>query len=860
MGETPVPSDRVPFPEDVTNRMCTACGAAYTGETHKDCPSSASTLRKPPSSKSRLDEIPAEAAPWAATPGRQLNQYILVQQIGKGGMGAVWKAWDRRLTRWVAIKFLLASQDEDIFRFQREAKLAARLRHPNIAPIYEVGEAEPQQAGQSSCHYLAMEYIDGMPLGGAKLSVEQCLDLFVKIAQGVDAAHKSGIIHRDLKPANVMLTSEGWPYVMDFGLAKALSTDSSISVSGAVLGTPAYMPPEQAQGKLEMVDARSDVYSLGATMYAVLARKQPFAGDSAMEVLMKVCTEEPPPPRTLNPEIPAEVETIILKAMAKKREDRYPSAGALAEDLRRYLTHQPIAARPPAPPPRPGGMKKIVAAVAALALLGVAAVVVVPRLLGPAKEIPATGWAGQYQRFQALFRYDGFKALSEEDLKECRKTLTEMPEERADPVAKWLEKQAADNIPEKVWDQRLWGDRDKKETARRIIEWTQDVQGALKGLTMAVSEQFKGLNDRLGRAQADFDPVVRYHVSGEGKAWSERFDGLRVNLHFSTFKQMNDEAIRSLNQVMRDMPAPASDEAAGWFEKQVADNVPAELWDKKLWGEYKAAATKLLDWSAALRRILEGVAGDRFTAVTGRLAKASTEFEPVAKHVESDVERMWQPRWDGVLLRLVLSDFQAPDADALQEMRKTVAETPPTQVDVVIQWFDNQLSRIPQQAWAKPLWLSRQPEARRYVDWCAAVEGVLAGVPAALTTRVDPLRKKVAAAAERFRPVLAYRGSVHLKVFVLPHASVKEIKAGETWLVKDGKKAEPGPGRIAGDDLSTPLVIDDLDIADLTLVLTLPGKGDATLAIPGRDLVHGERYVFGGEAGDPASFKLRRLP
>src|SRR5688572_7875485 len=255
------------------------------------------SLKKPPSSsKSRLDDIPEEAAVYANDPARQLTNYILVKQIGKGGMGAVWKAWDKKLTRWVAIKFLLVAEDEDVLRFQREAKLAARLRHPNIAPIYEVGEAPAMQAGQQPRHYLAMEYIDGYTMSGAtELPIPELIDIFMKVAQGIEAAHKAGVVHRDLKPANVMLTSDKWPYVMDFGLAKAIQAESSISVSGAVMGTPAYMPPEQAEGKLDQIDGTSDVYSLGATMYAVLCKKQPFTGQTPMQILMKVCKEDPAP-------------------------------------------------------------------------------------------------------------------------------------------------------------------------------------------------------------------------------------------------------------------------------------------------------------------------------------------------------------------------------------------------------------------------------------------------------------------------------------------------------------------------------------------------------------------------------------
>jgi hypothetical protein len=309
---------------------------------------SGGTLKKSPSTKSRLDDVPEEASQFLNDPSRQLASYILVKQIGKGGMGAVWKAWDQKLTRWVAIKFLLVSEEEDVMRFQREAKLAARLRHPNIAPIYEVGEAPATQVGQSPRHYLVMEYIDGQTMAGAaNLPIPELIDIFMKVAQGIEAAHKAGVVHRDLKPANVMLTSDKWPYVMDFGLAKAIQAESSISVSGAVMGTPAYMPPEQAKGELDQIDAQSDVYSLGATMYAVFCKKQPFAGQNPMEILMKVCKEDPIPMRTHNPEVPEAVEKIVLKAMAKEKAERYASSQALADDLKRYLSNQEIEAKGP---------------------------------------------------------------------------------------------------------------------------------------------------------------------------------------------------------------------------------------------------------------------------------------------------------------------------------------------------------------------------------------------------------------------------------------------------------------------------------------------------------------------------------
>ena len=387
---------------DQTSQRCVGCGEMYSQESaskHTDCqdysmanfaaPAPTESDRTIVYSESNVQKSnpmpegatkrkpgdpnwPEEVRNAAKEPKNLLNQYILVAQIGKGGMGTVWKAFDRSLLRWVAIKFLTTSDgnEEGVLRFKREAQLAGGLRHPNIAPIYEVGEARSQ-------HFIAMEFIDGASMANAQLPVKDMIEIFIKVAQGVEAAHKKGVIHRDLKPQNIMLTSDNWPYVMDFGLAKALRGDSSLSVTGAVMGTPAYMPPEQAQGKLDLIDHQSDVYSLGATMYAILSRKAPFQAETAMDILMKVCNEEPVPPRKHNVEIPPDVETIILKAMQKKKEDRYASSQDLADDLKRYVAHEEIQAT------RPGLLTHVMrrarrnkSAVVAVAVILIAAVVV----------------------------------------------------------------------------------------------------------------------------------------------------------------------------------------------------------------------------------------------------------------------------------------------------------------------------------------------------------------------------------------------------------------------------------------------------------------------------------------------------
>jgi serine/threonine protein kinase len=318
-----------------TARPCPYCGLTVNGP-HDACTKLFKSIMSEPA-ESALDEVPPEVGEYLDDESRRLGDYVLVDQIGRGGMGTVWKAWDRKLTRWVAVKFLNGQDADDLARFSREAKLAARLRHPNIAAVFDTGEVPSKQAGQDAVRYLAMELIDGQSVASAELPLPKWLEIFARVARAVDHAHQSGVVHRDLKPSNLMLTKENWPYVMDFGLAKSLKAGSSVSISGVVLGTPAYMPPEQASGKLRETDQQSDVYSLGATLYFVLTRSEPYRGEDSMEVLIKVLQTEPRRPREIKPDLPKAVEAVILKAMARNKSDRYPSAGAMAEDLERLL-------------------------------------------------------------------------------------------------------------------------------------------------------------------------------------------------------------------------------------------------------------------------------------------------------------------------------------------------------------------------------------------------------------------------------------------------------------------------------------------------------------------------------------------
>ncbi|MBI4565964.1 MAG: serine/threonine protein kinase [Planctomycetes bacterium] len=540
-GEVLSPSDPPAKHDACMFTMAQFDASGKTGESSQRTLVSQEAQDKAASDRSRKADIgwPEEARAASKDPKNLVNQYILVQQIGKGGMGTVWKAFDRSLLRWVAIKFLTSDGNpEGVARFKREAQLAGGLRHPNIAPIYEVGEGHGQ-------HFIAMEFIEGQSLANAQLEIKQVLEIFAMVAQGVEAAHKRGIVHRDLKPQNVMLTGDGWPYIMDFGLAKALRSDSSLSVAGSVMGTPAYMPPEQAQGKLDQIDAQSDVYSLGATMYAILTRKPPFHAESAMDILMKVVHEEPTPPRKLNPLISADVETIVLKAMAKNKKDRYLSAGALAEDIKRYLSNEEIQAT------RPSGLRKVArklrrnpAAMAALASLLVAAIAVgyvatrsesnaqpltkgdmatpparppdkKPDPLPVDKEKVKGEWSSTWNDFSAKIDFDQWKPQDAEladkinlHLREASAIFTtlEIPFVMGTQVKDTLAyhvQRIGKKTKEIANDSKIWAKN--QAFAKRAVDWSDMMSKAIRGIPQLVS-----LLDPLEELRADGATVTGY--------------------------------------------------------------------------------------------------------------------------------------------------------------------------------------------------------------------------------------------------------------------------------------------------------------------------------------------------------------
>ena len=290
----------------------------------------------------------ADRPPPVGTKICYFGDYELLEEIARGGMGVVYKARQLSLNRIVALKMILAGQfasEADVQRFHAEAKAAANLQHPGIVAIHEVGVYEDQ-------HYFSMDYIQGQSLSDllshGPLPPAEAAGLVRTVAEAVHYAHQHGVIHRDLKPANVLLDEQGHPRVTDFGLAKLVTAKESLTATGAVMGTPGYMPPEQASGG-KQVGPAADVYSLGATLYALVTGRPPFRAGADLDALLLVLEGEPIPPRRLNRAVDRNLETICLKCLEKDPRRRYGSALEMAEDLGRYLDGDPIVARPLGP-------------------------------------------------------------------------------------------------------------------------------------------------------------------------------------------------------------------------------------------------------------------------------------------------------------------------------------------------------------------------------------------------------------------------------------------------------------------------------------------------------------------------------
>jgi len=281
-----------------------------------------------------------------AQPHRRFGDFELLEEIARGGMGIVWKARQISLNRIVAVKMILSGElarPEELTRFQAEAEAAGKLQHPHIVRIYGAGMVERQP-------YFAMDYIDGPNLAtevrDRPMGVLRAAECIKKIAEAIHYAHEHGVLHRDLKPSNILIDQQGQPHVTDFGLAKQLQFDSTLTITGHFLGSPNYMAPEQADGRHEKLGRATDIYSLGAMLYHVLTGQPPFAGRNLTDTLQAVRHEDPPPVRTMNPSAPRALETICHRCLEKCPERRYRTALELSEELARFLNSQPILTKP----------------------------------------------------------------------------------------------------------------------------------------------------------------------------------------------------------------------------------------------------------------------------------------------------------------------------------------------------------------------------------------------------------------------------------------------------------------------------------------------------------------------------------
>src|SRR3989454_9161957 len=275
----------------------------------------------------------------------EFGDYELLEEIGRGGQGVVFRARQKSLNRTVALKVIGLGQwasKAHLKRFRREAEAAASLEHPGIVPIHEVGERD------GSC-YFSMKFIEGGQLDEMvrrqPMPIRQAAELIAKVARTVHYAHEHGILHRDIKPGNILLDGKGEPHLTDFGLARLVETESTVTRTLEVLGTPSYMAPEQAMGNNDALNSATDVYGLGAVLYQLLTRHPPFAGGTTYETIRLLLDTDPRQPRLWNSKIDRDLSTICLKCLEKDHKRRYPSALALAEDLERWLKHEPILAR-----------------------------------------------------------------------------------------------------------------------------------------------------------------------------------------------------------------------------------------------------------------------------------------------------------------------------------------------------------------------------------------------------------------------------------------------------------------------------------------------------------------------------------
>ncbi len=345
MSDTTCPHCRQTLPASGELTICPHCQGDLYSSVAVDTSLPDSHATQPPvdpyATTAEYAPAPSVTDPECPT----LPGYEILGELGRGGMGVVYQARHLKLNRLAAVKMVLsgAGSAAERLRFQQEAEAVARVPHPHIVQIFEIGQHDDRP-------FIALEYCGGGSLAGLladnPLEARRAAELVEKLARAMHHAHQQHIIHRDLKPANVLLTADGEPKVTDFGLAKKLDADDGQTRAGTIMGTPSYMAPEQADGKVKELGPACDVYALGAILYETLTGRPPFKGTTVLETLEEVRAREPAAPRLLQPKVPRDLETICLKCLHKEPGRRYASAAALADDLRRWLNGEPIQARP----------------------------------------------------------------------------------------------------------------------------------------------------------------------------------------------------------------------------------------------------------------------------------------------------------------------------------------------------------------------------------------------------------------------------------------------------------------------------------------------------------------------------------
>src|SRR5439155_1583944 len=332
-------------------RVCENCGEKIYVDAPKGlCPACVLETGLGPLEE-EIEETGMTARPRGTAPARPLEvlreygDYELLEEIGRGAQGVVYRARQKSLNRTVALKVIGLGQwatQAHLKRFRVEAEAAASLDHPCIVPIYEVGERD-------GCCYFSMKFIDGGQLDEVArrqpMSNRDAAELIAMLARTVHYAHEHGILHRDIKPGNILIDAKGEPHLTDFGLARLVETESTITRTTEALGTPSYMAPEQAKGNNTQLTSATDVYGLGAVLYHLLTGHPPFAGGTTYQTIRLLLETEPRQPRLWNPKLDRDLSTICLKCLEKDPQRRYPTALALAEDLERWLKHEPIQAR-----------------------------------------------------------------------------------------------------------------------------------------------------------------------------------------------------------------------------------------------------------------------------------------------------------------------------------------------------------------------------------------------------------------------------------------------------------------------------------------------------------------------------------